>query len=200
MRGLAVRTMGCIGVESIIDYICDPLKDALNDEDPYVRKTAAISVAKLFDIWPERCEELEFVDRLVDLISDGNAMVVSNAVASLLEITKRKGQFFEMDGSSLHKLLTALSEWTEWDRWYILDFLAIHLPSDTREIDSAVQRVVPHLSHSNAAVVLSATKVLIRYMDFIEDNDKIKSIWRKLAPPLVSLMSSNPEIQYIAIK
>ena len=200
MRGLAVRTMGCIGVESIIDYICDPLKDALYDEDPYVRKTAAISVAKLFDIWPERCEELEFVDRLVDLISDGNAMVVSNAVASLLEITKRKSQFFEMDGSSLHKLLTALSEWTEWGRWYILDFLAIHLPNDTREIDSAVQRVVPHLSHSNAAVVLSATKVLIRYMNFIEDNDKIKSIWRKLAPPLVSLMSSNPEIQYIAIK
>lgn len=200
MRGLAVRTMGCIGVESIIDYICDPLKDALNDEDPYVRKTAAISVAKLYDIWPERWEELEFVDRLVGLISDGNAMVVSNAVASLLEITKQKGQFFEMDGSSLHKLLTALSECTEWGRWYILDFLALHLPSDTREIDSAVQRVVPHLSHSNAAVVLSASKVLIRYMDFIEDNDKIKSIWRKLAPPLVSLMSSNPEIQYIAIK
>ena len=200
MRGLAVRTMGCIGVESIIDYICDPLKDALSDEDPYVRKTAAISVAKLYDIWPERCEELEFVDRLVDLISDGNAMVVSNAVASLLEITKRKGQFFEMDGSSLHKLLTALSECTEWGRWYILDFLATHLPSDTREIDSAVQRIVPHLSHSNAAVVLSASKVLIRYMDFIEDNDKTRSICRKLAPPLVSLMSSNPEIQYIAIK
>ena len=200
MRGLAVRTMGCIGVESIIDYICDPLKDALSDEDPYVRKTAAISVAKLYDIWPERCEELEFVDRLVDLISDGNAMVVSNAVASLLEITKRKGQFFEMDGSLLHKLLIELSECTEWGRWYILDFLATHLPSDTREIDSAVQRIVPHLSHSNAAVVLSASKVLIRYMDFIEDNDKTRSICRKLAPPLVSLMSSNPEIQYIAIK
>ena len=48
--------------------------------------------------------------------------------------------------------------------------------------------------------MLSASKVLIRYMDFIEDNDKTRSICRKLAPPLVSLMSSNPEIQYIAIK
>lgn len=200
MRGLAVRTMGCIGVESIIDYICEPLKDALNDEDPYVRKTAAISVAKLYDISPERCEELEFVDRLVDLLSDGNAMVVSNAIASLTEITHRKGKFFEMDGKSLHNLLTALSECSEWGRVYILDFLAVHLPADTREIESAVQRVVPHLSHSNAAVVLSAAKVLIRYMDYIEDADKLKSICRKLAPPLVSLMSSNPEIQYIAIK
>lgn len=200
MRGLAVRTMGCIGVESIIDYICEPLKDALNDEDPYVRKTAAISVSKLYDISPERCEELEFVERLIDLLSDGNAMVVSNAVASLTEITNRKGRFFEMDGGSLHKLLTALSECNEWGRVYILDFLATHLPADTREIESAVQRVVPHLSHSNAAVVLSAAKVLIRYMDFIDDVEKLKSICRKLAPPLVSLMSSNPEIQYIAIK
>jgi vesicle coat complex subunit len=30
VRGLAVRTMGCIGVESILDYLVDPLKDALN--------------------------------------------------------------------------------------------------------------------------------------------------------------------------
>ena len=200
MRGLAVRTMGWIGVESIIDYIWEPLKDALNDEDPYVRKTAAISIIKLYDISADRCEELEFIDSLIDLLSDGNAMVVSNAVASLMEITNRKGKFFEMDGGSLHKLLTALSECTEWGRIYILDFLATHLPEDSREIESAVQRVVPHLSHSNSAVVLSASKVLIKYMDYIDDEDKLKSICRKLAPPLVSLMSSNPEIQYIAIK
>lgn len=179
------------------------MKGALNDEDPYVRKTAAISVAKLYEISPESCEELEFVERLVDLLSDGNAMVVSNAVAALAEISSRRinqDPIIEMDGSLLHKLLTALSECTEWGRIYILDFLAIHLPVDLREIESAVQRVVPHLSHSNAAVVLSAAKVLIRYMDYIDDEDKIKSICRKLSPPLVSLMSSNPEIQYIAIK
>ena len=50
IRGLAVRTMGCIGVESILDYLCDPLKESMHDPDPYVRKTAAICVAKLFDI------------------------------------------------------------------------------------------------------------------------------------------------------
>ena len=78
--------MGCIGVESIIDYLCDPLKDALNDEDPYVRKTAAICIAKLYEINPERVEEYGFVDKLVDLISDGNAMVVSNAIAAITEV------------------------------------------------------------------------------------------------------------------
>lgn len=52
IRGLAVRTMGCIGIETILDYLCDPLKDSMHDEDPYVRKTAAICVAKLFEINP----------------------------------------------------------------------------------------------------------------------------------------------------
>jgi vesicle coat complex subunit len=36
--------------------------------------------------------------------------------------------------------------------------------------------VIPHLSHNNAAVVLSAAKVLIRYMDEITDQEKIRSI------------------------
>lgn len=47
MRALAVRTMGCIRVEGITDYLCESLKDTLTDEDPYVKKTAAIAVAKL---------------------------------------------------------------------------------------------------------------------------------------------------------
>jgi Vesicle coat complex, various subunits len=47
IRALAVRTMGCIRVERITEYLCEPLKDALRDEDPYVRKTAAICVVYL---------------------------------------------------------------------------------------------------------------------------------------------------------
>lgn len=52
IRGLAVRTMGCIGVETILDHIIEPLKESMNDEDPYVRKTAAVCVAKIYDISP----------------------------------------------------------------------------------------------------------------------------------------------------
>ena len=42
LRGLAVRTMGCIRIKDIATYLCDPLKDALKDEDAYVRKTGAL--------------------------------------------------------------------------------------------------------------------------------------------------------------
>lgn len=48
MRALAVRTMACIRVERISEHLCESLKHCLTDEDPYVKKTAAIAVAKLY--------------------------------------------------------------------------------------------------------------------------------------------------------
>jgi vesicle coat complex subunit len=87
IRGLAVRTMGCIGVDTILDYLCDPLKDSMTDEDPYVRKTAAICVAKLFEINQQRVEDYKFIEKLEEMLSDGNGMVVSNAVAAIADIS-----------------------------------------------------------------------------------------------------------------
>ena len=41
IRALAVRTMGCIRVDKITEYLCDPLKRALADEVPrFSLKTA----------------------------------------------------------------------------------------------------------------------------------------------------------------
>jgi vesicle coat complex subunit len=53
LRALAVRTMGCIRIKDITEYLLDPLKSALKDEDPYVRKTGALCVPKMFEIAPQ---------------------------------------------------------------------------------------------------------------------------------------------------
>ena len=52
MRALAVRTMSCIRIERITEYLCESLKDSLGDDDPYVKKTAALAVAKLYQTSP----------------------------------------------------------------------------------------------------------------------------------------------------
>ena len=75
IRALAVRTMGCIRVDKITEYLCEPLRKCLKDEDPYVRKTAAVSVAKLHDINAQLVEDQGFLDLLKDLLSDSNPMV-----------------------------------------------------------------------------------------------------------------------------
>ena len=201
IRALAVRTMGCIRVERITEYLCEPLKDAIIDEDPYVRKTAAICVAKLYDIAPEMVEDDNFIGMLESMLSDGNSMVVSNAVAALIEISEmRQRPALRLTSSLINKILSALNECTEWGQIYILDYIVSYNPTDVAEAESIVERVLPRLAHSNSAVVLSATKVVMKYMDFITSSENIRSICRKLAPSLVSLLSTEPEMQYISLK
>ena len=64
IRALAIRTMGCIRVDKMTDYMEEPLRKTLRDESPYVRKTAALCVAKLFDLAPNMCIENGFLEQL----------------------------------------------------------------------------------------------------------------------------------------
>ena len=73
--------MGCIRVDKITEYLCEPLRKCLRDEDPYVRKTAAVCVAKLHDINSTLVEDQGFLETLRDLVSDSNPMVSSCAIA-----------------------------------------------------------------------------------------------------------------------
>ncbi|KAK2121430.1 AP-1 complex subunit beta-1 [Saguinus oedipus] len=135
IRVLAVRTMGCIRVDKITEYLCEPLRKCLKDEDPYVCKTAAVCVAKLHDINTQLVEDQGFLDTLKDLISDSNPMVVANAVAVLSEIAEShpSSNLLDLNPQSINKLLTALNECTEWDQIFILDCLANYTPKDDRE-------------------------------------------------------------------
>ncbi|XP_014224741.1 AP-1 complex subunit beta-1 isoform X2 [Trichogramma pretiosum] len=204
IRALAVRTMGCIRVDKITEYLCEPLRKCLKDEDPYVRKTAAVCVAKLYDINASMVEDQGFLDQLKDLLSDSNPMVVANAVAALSEINESSpnGQpLVEMNAQTINKLLTALNECTEWGQVFILDSLANYSPRDDREAQSICERITPRLAHANAAVVLSAVKVLMKLMEMLQsESDFVGTLTKKLAPPLVTLLSSEPEVQYVALR
>lgn len=128
------------------------------------------------------------------MLQDGNGMVVSNAAAAITEIKASKGLWFEITPKTTHSLLNAIPETGEWGRISILDFLADNLkPTDF--LDEHIQRIIPHLAHSNPSVVFSACKLVIMFLSGLEANsDKSRSLQRKLAPPLISLMNNEPEI------
>lgn len=204
IRSLAVRTMGCIRVDKITEYLCEPLRKCLKDEDPYVRKTAAVCVAKLHDINAQMVEDQGFLDSLRDLLSDSNPMVVANAVAAISEIMETSStasQIIDLNSQIINKLLTALNECTEWGQVFILDSVANYVPKDDREAQSICERVTPRLAHANSAVVLSAVKVIMKLMEMMDQSsDFLVMLVKKLAPPLVTLLSAEPEIQYVALR
>ena len=201
IRALAVRTMGCIRVDKITEYLCDPLDRCLKDSDPYVRKTSAVCVAKLYDISPELVEERGFLDNLKDMISDANPMVVANSVAALSEIHSMSGKpVFELTSQTVMKLLAALNECTEWGQVFILDSLVDYSPKDSKDAESVIERIIPRLQHANCAVVLSALKVILKFLRFVSDEDFKGPMVKKLAAPLVTLLNTEPQVQYVALR
>ncbi|KAI4278296.1 MAG: hypothetical protein LQ337_001117 [Flavoplaca oasis] len=201
VRALAIRTMGCIRVDKIVDYMEEPLRKTLKDESPYVRKTAAICVAKLFDINPAMCLENGFLETLQELIGDPNPMVVANSVTALAEINEvaPETRALQISPTTLKKLLMALNECTEWGRVTILTTLADHKAADVKEAEHICERVSPQFQHVNPSVVLAAVKVVFLHTKYI-NQEAGRSYLKKMAPPLVTLVASPPEVQYVALR
>lgn len=172
----------------------DPLKNALNDEDPYVRKTAVLSIPKIYEIAPNDPETRNLVSLLEALIiKEGNALVLANAVASLEEIQMLDGkQHIKLDSALLSKLLVALNECMEWAQVFLLDFLCKYTPKDESEAEMVIDKVIPRLSHINPSVVFGCIKLICRYLDYLSSEELIKNLIKKLAPSIVSVVSFTP--------
>lgn len=203
IRALAIRTMGCIRVAKMVDYMEIPLAKKLRDDNPYVRKTAAICVAKLFDLSPSLCVDFGFVAQLHELLSDANPMVVANALNALYEIkdmnTGVAGEVLVISAELVRNLLLCLNECTEWARITILTTLTDYTTSDREEAYHIIERVVPQLQHANPSVVLSSIKAILHHLQAVPSQRA--AILKKLSAPLVSLMSlSIPEAQYVGLR
>lgn len=201
VRALAIRTMGCIRVDKMVDFMNIPLRNTLKDENPYVRKTAAICVAKLFDLNPQMCVEEGFLERLKELMDDSNPMVIANTVSALAEIQEQAPETgsFVVDSVVLKKLLAALNECTEWGRITILSALSEYAAESPEEAAHICERVVPQFQHANPSVVLVAIRAVIKHMKLLtaEEQDTLE---RKMSSPLVTLLSTPPELQYVALR
>ncbi|KAJ7063260.1 adaptin N terminal region-domain-containing protein [Mycena amicta] len=195
IRALAIRTMSYIPIPVVTDALSENLRHCLKDHDPYVRKTAAICVAKLYAADPRRAEKSGFVEMLRDLMLDSNATVVANAIGD-----RQDGVIFKLNLATANKLLAALGESSEWGQIYILDSLLRYVPERHADAEVMAERIIVQLQHANSAVVLTTIKALLYLMNYMENRRLIDYICKKMGPPLVALLSSGPEVQYVALR
>lgn len=141
-----------------------------------------------------------------------------SATAQQPQTPETERAFFIITSSTLQKLLIALNECTEWGRVAILTALARYKAQDEQESEHICERVVPQFQHVNGSVVLAAVKVYFLCLDCFADSDLsriqvimihlrnvrredlTKQLIRKMAPPLVTLLSSPPEVQWVALR
>ena len=201
IRALAIRTMGCIRVEEIVSYLCETLKNGLNDTDAYVKKTSCICVAKLYSTCPELVKDNGLIEQLKNMLDDGNATVLSSAIAALSEISLLSGvEYLKINSKILKKMLMALNDANEWGQIYILDSLMTYKKTKAHKSEMIIEAVVPLFNHINPAVIMSAIKVVLKFLDYIEDEKKVQNYSKKLSLCLISLMDSVPEMRYLLLR
>ncbi|KAL1956456.1 hypothetical protein VTO42DRAFT_7254 [Malbranchea cinnamomea] len=201
VRALALRTISYIHVREFVQASAPPLRRLLTDPDPYVRKTAALAVAKLYDHDRKFVEASDLIGRLNSMLRDENPTVVSSALAALQDIWERSESItLTIDYASASKIVSILPDCSEWGQTYILEALMSYIPQDSSEALLLAERIAPRLSHSNSSVVLTCIRVILYLMNYIADQKQITALSRKLSPPLVTLLSKGPEVQYLALR
>ena len=98
-----------------------PLKGLLKDPDPYVRKTAAFCVAKLYDHDRQLVEGSDLIDRLNMMLRDENPTVIAAALAALMDIWERSETIkLTIDYDSASKIVQILPDCSEYVDPYVL--------------------------------------------------------------------------------
>lgn len=116
IRALALRTISYIHVKEFVDGTLQPLKQLMGDNDPYVRKTSAYCVAKLYDHDKHLVERSDLIDRLNRMLKDENPTVVASALAALMDIWERSDSIkLTIDYPSASKIVSILPDCSEYD-------------------------------------------------------------------------------------
>jgi AP-2 complex subunit beta-1 len=115
VRALALRTMSYIHVREFVEATVPPTKNLLRDADPYVRKTAAFCIAKLYDHDRHLVENSDLIDRLNLMLRDDNPTVVASALASLMDIWERSDAIkLTIDYGNASKMVQILPDCSEY--------------------------------------------------------------------------------------
>jgi AP-2 complex subunit beta-1 len=177
------------------------VKRLMEDSDPYVRKTAAVTVAKVYDHDKRLVETSDLIDRLNRMLKDENSTVIASALSALGDIWERNENIkLTIDYGSASKIVSILPDCNEWSQTYILEALTSYVPQESNEALLLAERILPRLSHSNAAVVLTCIRVIMYLMNYMSDQKKVDELCKKLSPPLITLLSKPPEVQYLALR
>lgn len=58
------------------------------------------------------------------------------------------------------------------------------VPQESLDAELLAERISIRLQHANSAVVLTTVKVILYLMNYIDSQDRIDALCRKLSPPL----------------
>ena len=118
IRASALRVLSSIRVPMIVPIMLLAIKESSVDMSPFVRKTAAHAIPKLYSLDPEMKEEL--INILEKLLADRTTLVIGSAVMAFEEVCPDK---IELIHKNYRKLVSLLVDVEEWGQVVILNML-----------------------------------------------------------------------------
>ncbi|XP_069794282.1 AP-3 complex subunit beta-1 isoform X2 [Narcine bancroftii] len=109
IRASALRVLSSIRVSIIVPIMMLSIKEAACDLSPYVRKTAAHAIQKLYSLDPEQKEPL--VEVIEKLLKDKSTLVAGSVVMSFEEVCPERIDLIHKNYRKLCNLLVDVEEW-----------------------------------------------------------------------------------------
>ncbi|EDV45810.1 AP-3 complex subunit beta-2 [Drosophila erecta] len=118
IRASALRVLSSIRVSMIVPIVMLAIRDSAADLSPYVRKTAAHAIPKLYSLDADQKDELVMV--IEKLLSDRTTLVVGSAVMAFDEVCPER---VDLIHKNYRKLCTFLLDVDEWGQVIIINML-----------------------------------------------------------------------------
>ncbi|XP_029651134.1 AP-3 complex subunit beta-2 isoform X1 [Octopus sinensis] len=109
IRASALRVLSSIRVTVIVPIMMLAIKEAVMDMSPYVRKTAAHAIPKLYSLDPEQKDQL--IEVIEKLLADKTTLVAGSAIQAFEEVCPERIDLIHKNYRKLCNLLVDVEEW-----------------------------------------------------------------------------------------
>ncbi|XP_038148442.1 AP-3 complex subunit beta-1 isoform X3 [Cyprinodon tularosa] len=109
IRASALRVLSSIRVPIIVPIMMLAIKEAASDLSPYVRKTSAHAIQKLYSLDPEQKEQL--IEVIEKLLKDKSTLVAGSVVMAFAEVCPDRIDLIHKNYRKLCNLLVDVEEW-----------------------------------------------------------------------------------------
>ncbi|XP_041075024.1 AP-3 complex subunit beta-2-like isoform X5 [Polyodon spathula] len=109
IRASALRVLSSIRVTIIIPIMMLAIKEAASDMSPYVRKTAAHAIPKLYSLDPDQKDQL--IEVIEKLLADKTTLVAGSVVMAFEEVCPERIDLIHKNYRKLCNLLIDVEEW-----------------------------------------------------------------------------------------
>ncbi|KAG8010522.1 AP-3 complex subunit beta-2 [Nibea albiflora] len=225
IRASALRVLSSIRVPIIVPIMMLAIKEAAADLSPYVRKTSAHAIQKLYSLDPEQKEQL--IEVIEKLLKDKSTLVAGSVVMAFEEVCPDRIDLIHKNYRKLCNLLVDVEEWGQvviismltryartqftspWKEGAVFDENndKTFYESDSEEKKEQTE-AKPYIMDPDHRLLLRNTKPLLQSRNTAVVMSVAQLYWH-LAPKhevnivtksLVRLLRSHREVQYIVLQ